>query len=383
MRLLLLACLRAQTGNATTAGRIQDHLEAVGHICSLKDAFGYENPSEIANLISAEKFEAALAIHLYKGGRLLQGSRIPFGIIFGGTDINEDIKHEEKHRVMGAVLEEARFAVAFTEKMKELAAAEWPDARSKIYIQTQGIMTTPSATFNWKRFLQNAGIPQDTENVRLFLLICGLRRVKDPLYLVDVFSEWHRREPHIHLVIIGPAVDPQFTSEVNEKINRSVCARKSLCLVCTVVCTSNKLILVVCVQGSHIKYCTFDFSNRTPGVHLLQEIPQDDLHAAVKRCFAVVNSSISEGMSAAILEAMDLDVPVLARNIPGNAAIIRHKDTGLLFTDPQEFVQLSKSLMNDPSLERKIVTKAKAYVKKHHSWECEREAYQNLVLKLQ
>ncbi|XP_075754576.1 glycosyltransferase 1 domain-containing protein 1 isoform X2 [Pelodiscus sinensis] len=358
MRLLLLACLRAQTGNATTAGRIQDHLEAVGHKCSLKDAFGYENPSEIANLISAEKFEAALAIHLYKGGRLLQGSRIPFGIIFGGTDINEDIKHEEKHRVMGAVLEEARFAVAFTKKMKELAAAEWPGARSKIYIQTQGIMTTPSASFNWKRFLQNAGIPQDTDNLCLFLLICGLRRVKDPLYLVDAFSEWHRREPHIHLVIIGPAytkrfeselmwkinlkqVDPLFTSEVNEKVNRA------------------------------------------PGVHLLQEIPQNDLHAAVKRCFAVVNSSISEGMSAAILEAMDLDVPVLARNIPGNAAIIKHKDTGLLFTDPQEFVHLSKSLMNDPSLEREIVTQAKAYVKKHHSRECEREAYQNFVLRLQ
>ncbi|XP_075754578.1 glycosyltransferase 1 domain-containing protein 1 isoform X5 [Pelodiscus sinensis] len=341
MRLLLLACLRAQTGNATTAGRIQDHLEAVGHKCSLKDAFGYENPSEIANLISAEKFEAALAIHLYKGGRLLQGSRIPFGIIFGGTDINEDIKHEEKHRVMGAVLEEARFAVAFTKKMKELAAAEWPGARSKIYIQTQGIMTTPSASFNWKRFLQNAGIPQDTDNLCLFLLICGLRRVKDPLYLVDAFSvttehciswgphagagEWHRREPHIHLVIIGPAytkrfeselmwkinlkqVDPLFTSEVNEKVNRA------------------------------------------PGVHLLQEIPQNDLHAAVKRCFAVVNSSISEGMSAAILE---------------------------------EFVHLSKSLMNDPSLEREIVTQAKAYVKKHHSRECEREAYQNFVLRLQ
>uniref|UniRef100_A0A8C3T749 Glycosyltransferase 1 domain containing 1 n=1 Tax=Chelydra serpentina TaxID=8475 RepID=A0A8C3T749_CHESE len=297
------------------ANRSQDHLEAVGHICSLKDAFGYENPSEIANLISAEKFEAALAIHLYKGGRLLQGSRIPFGIIFGGTDINEDIKHEEKHRVMGAVLEEARFAVAFTEKMKELAAAEWV----------------------W--------IPQDTENLHLFLLICGLRRVKDPLYLVDVFSEWHRREPHIHLLIIGPAVS---------------------CFFCFRNCPNYA-----------------PFTSRAPGVHLLQEIPQDDLHAAVKRCFAVVNSSISEGMSAAILEAMDLDVPVLARNIPGNAAIIQHKDTGLLYTDPQEFVQLSKSLMNDPTLEREIVTKAKAYVKKHHSWDCEREAYQNLVLRLQ
>lgn len=46
------------------------------------------------------------------------------------------------------------------------------------------------------------------------------------------------------------------------------------------------------------------FISRAPGVHLLQEMPQDDLHAAMKRCFAVVNSSISEGMSAAILEVI-------------------------------------------------------------------------------
>ncbi|XP_067162837.1 glycosyltransferase 1 domain-containing protein 1 isoform X2 [Apteryx mantelli] len=362
----------------------RNHLHAAGHICILKDAFGCESPTEIANLISTEKFDAALAIHLYKGGRLLQGSRVPFGIIFGGTDINEDIRCEEKHRVMGTVLGEAsfkmlyevtqshgsipsasddlstvklqcrsqpcmsegvpkstRFAVAFTMKMKELAAAEWPDARKKIYVQTQGIKTTPSETFDWYRFLQNADIPTDVDNLHIFLLICGLRRIKDPLYLVDVFSDWHRKEPSIHLGIIGPAVDPLFTSEVKEKVKRA------------------------------------------PGVHLLQEMSQDDLHAAMKRCFAVVNSSISEGMSAAILEAMDLDIPVLARNIPGNAAIIKHKDTGLLFSDPQEFVVLSKSLMNDPIMKREIVRKAKDYVKKHHSWECERKTYQNLVLRLQ
>lgn len=32
---------------------------------------------------------------------------------------------------------------------------------------------------------------------------------------------------------------------------------------------------------------------------------------------------------------MDLEVPVLARNIPGNAAVIQHGVTGLLFSDPQ------------------------------------------------
>lgn len=43
---------------------------------------------------------------------------------------------------------------------------------------------------------------------------------------------------------------------------------------------------------------------RAPGVHLLAELPQEELHAAVRRCFAVVNSSTSEGMSAAILEVI-------------------------------------------------------------------------------
>ncbi|NXS33174.1 GL1D1 protein, partial [Pomatostomus ruficeps] len=320
--------------------RRRSHLQAAGHVCVLQDAFLYESPAEIAALSSTEEFDAALAIHLYKGGRLLQGSRIPFGIIFGGTDVNEDIKCKEKRQVMGAVLEEARFAVAFTVKMKELAAAQWPDARKKIYVQSQGIKTTPSETFDWYRFLQNAGIPTDTERLHLFLLICGLRRVKDPLYLVEVFSDWHRKDPSVHLGIIGPAVDPLYTSEVKEKVKRA------------------------------------------PGVHLLPELPQEELHAAVRSCCAVVNSSSSEGMSAAILEAMDLGIPVLARNIPGNAAIIKHKETGLLFSTPQEFVVLSKTLMNDPVMKKEMIKRAKDYVKKHHSWEGERKTYQHLVLRL-
>lgn len=38
----------------------------------------------------------------------LTGLAVPFGIIFGGTDLNEDVKQEDKCRVMGRVLEEAR-----------------------------------------------------------------------------------------------------------------------------------------------------------------------------------------------------------------------------------------------------------------------------------
>ncbi|KAJ6651148.1 hypothetical protein lerEdw1_000760, partial [Lerista edwardsae] len=176
MRLLLLAALRAQTGNGTTARRIQhraeltfapcvsssrslqrDHLDAAGHSCVLKDVSCDGSPSAILDLIASENFKAALGIHLYKAGRLLQGCRIPFGIVFGGTDINEDVASDEKCRVMGAVLDEARFAVSFTEAMKEKAIMHWPHARNKIYVQGQGIVTAPSASLNWKTFLQSAG----------------------------------------------------------------------------------------------------------------------------------------------------------------------------------------------------------------------------------
>ncbi|XP_067557313.1 glycosyltransferase 1 domain-containing protein 1 isoform X4 [Pseudorca crassidens] len=271
----------------------EDHLEAAGHVCILKNALDFESPSEISNFIKAESLEAAMALHLYRGGRLLPGHGIPFGIIFGGTDLNEDVKQGEKNKVMGKVLEEARFAVAFTESMKETAQRQWPHAKDKIYVQSQGIATVPNTTFNWNTFLQRSEINQSADSLHVFLLICGLRQVKDPLYLVDAFSEWHQEEPSVYMVIVGPEVDPVFTREVKAKVKR------------------------------------------TPGVRLIGEMAREDLHAVVKNCFAVVNSSVSEGMSAAILEAMDLEVPVLARNIPGNAAVVKHEVTGLLFSDPQ------------------------------------------------
>ncbi|KAG8597470.1 hypothetical protein GDO81_002290 [Engystomops pustulosus] len=186
MRILFLACLRANTGNSTTAQRIRSHLEAAGHECELRDASAVQSPVEVANLISERKFDAGLAIHVFKAGRFLLDNGIPFGVIFGGTDINEDVKNEEKFWVMGTVLEEARFAVAFTCKMKDAAAKYWPQAISKIHIQPQGILTTPNVSFDIDTFLQNSGMMHIAAHI--FLLICGLRRVKDPLYLVEAFA---------------------------------------------------------------------------------------------------------------------------------------------------------------------------------------------------
>ncbi|KAJ0067583.1 hypothetical protein NL108_008618, partial [Boleophthalmus pectinirostris] len=215
--------------------------------------------------------------------------QVPFGVIFGGTDINEDVKVEQKRLVMEQVLQKARFAVAFSEKMKETSGLFLFSQRCKVYVQPQGIQTAIAQTFCWTEFLRCTDVSTaHVDELRVFLLVCGLRRVKDPLYLVQVFSEWHCQDPLNVLIIIGPKVRPGFC----------------LC-------------------------------HRTAGVYMTQERSQRELHAAMKKCFAVVNSSLSEGMSAAILEAMHLGVPVVARDIPGNSAIVEHGITGLLYSSPQ------------------------------------------------
>ncbi|XP_063754416.1 glycosyltransferase 1 domain-containing protein 1 isoform X3 [Eleginops maclovinus] len=216
MKLLFLACLSPKTGNHTTAERIRSHIESHGHTCELRDAAEFQSPAEVANLISSNPtFEGALAIHLFRAGRLLLDIQVPFGVIFGGTDINEDVKVEQKRVVMEQVLQKARFAVAFTDKLKEDAELYLLSQRSKIYVQPQGIQTEVSEKFCWSEFLRSSDASiEHVDELRVFLLVCGLRRVKDPLYLVEVFSEWHCENPMNVLVIIGPKIDPVFTLEV-------------------------------------------------------------------------------------------------------------------------------------------------------------------------
>ncbi|XP_035514531.1 glycosyltransferase 1 domain-containing protein 1 isoform X3 [Morone saxatilis] len=216
MKLLFLACLSPKTGNHTTAERIRSHIESAGHTCELRDAAEFQSPAEVANLVSQNPpFEGALAIHLYRAGRLLLDIQVPFGVIFGGTDINEDVKVEQKRVVMEQVLLKARFAVAFTSKMKEEAEFFLLSQSSKIYVQPQGIQTEVKEKFCWTEFLRSSGVSMEhVDELRVFLLVCGLRRVKDPLYLVEVFSEWHCENPLNVLVIIGPKIDPALTVEV-------------------------------------------------------------------------------------------------------------------------------------------------------------------------
>ena len=64
-------------------------------------------------------------------------------------------------------------------------------------------------------------------------------------------------------------------------------------------------------------------------------IPPEAMAAAMGGADVIINNSLSEGLANSLLEAATLGIPILARNNPGNAALVRHGINGLLFDDDE------------------------------------------------
>ena len=72
---------------------------------------------------------------------------------------------------------------------------------------------------------------------------------------------------------------------------------------------------------------------------------------------------------------MLVGTPVLARANPGNAALLEHGRTGLLFTTAEEMVQRAETLLADAVLSTVLAQAAAEHVARHHSARAETEGY--------
>jgi glycosyltransferase involved in cell wall biosynthesis len=85
-------------------------------------------------------------------------------------------------------------------------------------------------------------------------------------------------------------------------------------------------------------------------------------------------------MCLAMLEAMMLGVPVLARRNTGNISVIKHGKTGFVFDTPDEAVGCLRELDGNMELRDLVIRRAENYVKKYHNVINETKAYRNLLL---
>jgi glycosyltransferase involved in cell wall biosynthesis len=150
------------------------------------------------------------------------------------------------------------------------------------------------------------------------------------------------------LCIVGPSLDAECESQVCAAIRATVQSDPAR-------------------HGGVSGCCQLDEGVMGAGVMYHRAVPHEELVHLMKHSFALVNSSLSEGMCGSLLEALALSVPVLARAAPGNLELIRHKRTGLLFNSPQECVALAQTYLLDSNLRHHLVLSGKCYADQYHS----------------
>ncbi|XP_070205018.1 glycosyltransferase 1 domain-containing protein 1-like isoform X1 [Littorina saxatilis] len=336
--LFLLSSCKVKGGNYSTIARIRSHLVKHGHTCMLWDVAQLEETGDINQVLEEHQVDLLIGIHAFRTGKLMKDSKVPYILILGGTDVNEFCKNEDKMTVMTSAVNRAGCVISFCDSLQKKASALWPNLPpSQMTVITQAVITKPSV-FSLHRHLQDNNGICDSEDRHIFLLVGAVRAVKNPIYLMETFTELHRVNQKILYVIIGPVSDERY---YNEEFQPAL--------------------------------------QRSEGVVYIPGLLFEDTHKAMHQCFALVNSSESEGMSLAILEAMQLNTPVLARNIPGNSAVIQDGQNGLLFSTPQECGKKALRLLSDDTYRAQLVFSAGEYVAVHHSLKQEEAAYVNIV----
>lgn len=333
-RILLLASLRSGSGNAATASRIAYELQTSTKF--IVDCISVDTPLNESDSLatSIHRYAAVLALHAYRAGNLLtsiykneeENTLPPLILIFAGTDLHSC---ESKWiSTLKYIIPRASGLVCFSPEWKKYVETTYKNyIPCKITVIPQSVLLSP---FIFEQ------LPLIT-NKKTIVWVGEIRPVKDPILALEFLS--HLNNNDYHLVLVG---------------------------------YENDRILSEHIRSS---YSQLNFT-------LMGGRSQSFVHTLMRSSFAYINTSINEGMCLAILEAMMLGVPVLARRNTGNTSVLKHRKTGFIFDTSNEAVQYLLELDKNTELRHDIVQQAEKYVKKYHSITNETKSYRNLLLNL-
>ncbi|MFN7252813.1 MAG: glycosyltransferase [Anaerobacillus sp.] len=322
-------------GNATTARRIVDGLGQM-NIKANVVAYDEQTFSQLINKIEQSDFLHVL--HFRRFAEWLEANNYhiqkPYIITSGGTDVNIDIFKSEYKEKIGYVLNKAAAITVFSEDAKQKLADEY-SMTDKVHIIEQSVWFPDEASD------ENSTLPLTVDDVGPNILLpAGLRAVKDVLFVLPALVELKRQLSGLTFTILGAPLEGSVVEAVRE------------------------------VEKSY------------PWINYLEEVPLRVMKDIYRQSDLVINTSISEGQSSALLEAMFLEKPVIARNNGGNRSVITHGENGLLFDHPNEFYEQVVSLFSNDHLRKKMSINGQKYVFDKHSLKDEMARYLSLYKQL-
>ena len=342
----------ADGGNGVTIGRVASVLaEETGLCATLRAPFDLpRGVSDFDAFLNAGDFALCVVLHAFKCGDALDAlaevrSRSTLGstltsdvkvvLVLGGTDVNVDAREApERAATLARRAAAADVVVAFSPSIAaaapsgalppttaivpqgvRLPSRETYARRRPSVLETTTTNTGNANTEDVKEEAEETLVPSLHDalgvatSTRVFLLPAGLRPVKDVLWAADAVEERVKviassstvsssSSPAFVLAVIGPSLDAPYASLVAQKARASYGA-----------------------EGARA------FTQMPP---VARRVALEYMRAAA----GVLNTSLSEGQSGALLEAAALGTPVLARDVPGNRALLDMLEEASLGADP-------------------------------------------------
>lgn len=291
------------SGNWVTARRFQQGLEGLGHRV-MPIEINVQGKGSFYQQVIGFTPDVALLLHAYRSGKSwLECPRLqalPTVVMLTGTDVNHGLDDREQSGIIHAVIDQAVFVILHNPLIAGNLSRHWPSMAKRLRIVSPGVVLGKESC----DLRATLGIPQD---LPLFLLPAGLRPVKGVIGLLQIFDQLENQAAPFHLAICGPVLDQDYG-----------------------------------------RRCLAEIAVRRWASYL-GIIPPEAMAAAMSGADVIINNSMSEGLANSLLEAASLGIPILARNNPGNAAVVRHAINGLLFDDEAECLRHATRLLEKES----------------------------------
>jgi glycosyltransferase involved in cell wall biosynthesis len=244
-----------------------------------------------------------------------------------GTDYNTPEKQGPSDEKLSYMLNKSSAIITFNSFAKELLLEIFPAFSEKVHVIPQAVeLMTWSESRNSIRNKY-----EYTEKDIIILLAGGIRSIKNLGYAIDACFEIEKQNNHIKLILAGPIIEQDNADYILDK-------------------------------GKELKCFSY-----------LGELSQDETRRLMYGSDIFLNTSISEGMSGAILEAMAESLPVIATRNSGNDALVDNNENGFLvpLNDQDDLIEKLLRLISDKALRDNMGAKGKGIIEKNHSSELE------------
>lgn len=301
--LIVLPRQERATGNEVTAERHRVGLVGLGHQVTL-ERVALDDANRLRAVVATFNPDVVHLLHAYRSGHPWLGAEIdnrPFIVTLTGTDINGGIDSAGEGPVIRRVLASASKIVSQNRLTAERLRRDLHAFAAKIAYLPPGVILGSAPTL-WSR------AELASQSTPLFLHPAGIRPVKGNHELLALFDPLAAAGLPFIVAFCGPALDPAYSADF------------------------------------------FAAVDRRPWARYLGVIPPEAMPATLRLADIVLNNSQSEGLPNALLEAAVLGVPMLVRNIVGNAAVVEEGINGLLYSDAPSFTRQARALMEETAL---------------------------------